>query len=166
MWSPLTGILAHAPRIASRKTSRARTCGTQWPVSSELKTLFTSATEAMRCHPSSLQPRCSGVVGTGAQDHVIPPHVLPRCAQGIRHPGSQPWGPCGTAPLFVCAQGIPCPVGHCWGPCRAGHLGLTHTETQRGTLWTLRTEVCGQQKRSNNPHNNQHNLNMPTTGRR
>ena len=44
-------------------------------------------------------------------------------------PRSQPWGPCGIAPLFVCAQGIPRPVGHRWGPCRAGHLGLTHTET-------------------------------------
>ena len=39
-----------------------------------------------------------------------------------------------------------------------GHLGLTHTETRRGRamdgLWT---EVCGQQKQSNDPCNNQHN---------
>ena len=39
----------------------------------------------------------------------------------------------------------------------AGHLGLTHT----GRLWA----ACGQQKRSNDPGNNQHNLNTPTTGR-
>ena len=40
----------------------------------------------------------------------------------------------------------------------AGHLGLTHTETQRDKatdgLWT---EACGQQKQSNDPDNNQHN---------
>ena len=30
-------------------------------------------------------------------------------------------------------------------------------------LWT---EVCGQQKHSNDPGDNQHNLNAPTTGRR
>ena len=30
-------------------------------------------------------------------------------------------------------------------------------------LWT---EVCGQQKQSNDPHNNQYNPNTPTTGRR
>ena len=30
----------------------------------------------------------------------------------------------------------------------------------------LRTEVWGQQKQSNNPHNNQHILNTPTTGHR
>ena len=30
----------------------------------------------------------------------------------------------------------------------------------------LRTEVCGQQKQSNDPHNNQHNPSTPTTGRR
>ena len=29
----------------------------------------------------------------------------------------------------------------------------------------LRTEVCGQQKQSTDPRNNQHNLNTPTTGR-
>ena len=30
----------------------------------------------------------------------------------------------------------------------------------------LRTEVCGQQKQSNDPRNNQYYLNTPTTGRR
>ena len=48
-----------------------------------------------------------------------------------------------------------------------GHLGLTHTETQRGRamdgLWT---EVYGQQKQSNDPGNNQHILNTPIIGRR
>ena len=51
-------------------------------------------------------------------------------------------------------------------PCGEGHPGLTHTETQRvgcgrpedGGVWAAKT--------SNDPHNNQHNLNMPTTGRR
>ena len=40
-----------------------------------------------------------------------------------------------------------------------GHLGLTHTETQRGRLRTdgLWTEARGQQTQSNDPSNNQHN---------
>ena len=48
-----------------------------------------------------------------------------------------------------------------------GHVGLTHTETQRGRatdgLWT---EARGRQKQSNDPGTNQHILNTPTTGRR
>ena len=36
--------------------------------------------------------------------------------QGIRHPGSQPWGPCSASPMFVHAQGTLHPVGHHWGP--------------------------------------------------
>ena len=35
---------------------------------------------------------------------------------GGGHPRSQPWGPCGTAPLLVCARGIQHPVGHRSGP--------------------------------------------------
>ena len=43
----------------------------------------------------------------------------------------------------------------------AGHSGLMHTES-RQVVDGLRTEVCGQQKQSNDPRNNQHNLNTPT----
>ena len=38
--------------------------------------------------------------------------------------------------------------------------------TARQVVDSLRTEVCGQQKQSNNPYNNQQNLNTPTTGHR
>ena len=40
-----------------------------------------------------------------------------------------------------------------------------HGNTERQVVDGLRTEVCGQQKQSNDPHNNQHNPSAPTTGR-
>ena len=47
----------------------------------------------------------------------------------------------------------------------AGHLGLTQGgKTARQVVDGLRTEVCGHQKQSNDPRNNQHNPNTPTTG--
>ena len=39
-----------------------------------------------------------------------------------------------------------------------------HGNTARQVVDGLRTEVCGQQKQSNDPRNNQHNPNTPTTG--
>ena len=42
----------------------------------------------------------------------------------------------------------------------------THGNAERQVVDDLRMEVCGQQKQSNDPHSNQHNPNMPTTGRR
>ena len=41
----------------------------------------------------------------------------------------------------------------------------THGNTARQAMDGLSTEVRGQQKQSNDPGNNQHNLNTPTTGR-
>ena len=41
-----------------------------------------------------------------------------------------------------------------------------HGNAARQVVDSLRTEVCGQQKQSNEPRNNQHNPNTPTTGRR
>ena len=41
-----------------------------------------------------------------------------------------------------------------------------HRNTARQAMDGLWTEVCGQQKQSNNPGNNQHILNTPTIGRR
>ena len=41
-----------------------------------------------------------------------------------------------------------------------------HRNTARQAMDGLWTEVCGQQKQSNDPGNNQHILNTPTTGRR
>ena len=41
-----------------------------------------------------------------------------------------------------------------------------HRNTTRQATDSLWTEARGQQKQSNNPHNNQHILNTPTTGRR
>ena len=40
-----------------------------------------------------------------------------------------------------------------------------HGNTARQVMDGLWTEVRGQQKQSNNPGNNQHNPNTPTTGR-
>ena len=40
----------------------------------------------------------------------------------------------------------------------------THGNTARQVVDGLRTEVCGQQKQSNNPRNNQHNPSTPKTG--
>ena len=39
-----------------------------------------------------------------------------------------------------------------------------HGITARQVVDGLRTEVCGQRKQPNDPHNNQHNPNTPTTG--
>ena len=47
-----------------------------------------------------------------------------------------------------------------------GGGGSRHGNTERQVVDGLRTEVCGQQKQSNDPRNNQHILNTPTTGRR
>ena len=41
-----------------------------------------------------------------------------------------------------------------------------HRNTARQATDGLWTEVCGQQKQSNDPGNNQHILNSPTIGRR
>ena len=41
-----------------------------------------------------------------------------------------------------------------------------HRNTVRQAMDGLWTEVCGQQKQSNDPGNNQHILNTPTIGRR
>ena len=41
-----------------------------------------------------------------------------------------------------------------------------HGNTARQVVDGLRTEVCGQRKQSNEPHNNQQNSNTPTTGHR
>ena len=41
-----------------------------------------------------------------------------------------------------------------------------HRKAARQVVDGLRTEVCGQQKQSNDPRNNQHNPNTPTTGLR
>ena len=59
-------------------------------------------------HAAYVRPRLGDLAPSGLWSH--------QCAQGIRHSGSQPWGPCGTTPLFACAQGIQHPVGHRWGP--------------------------------------------------
>ena len=97
---------------------------------------------AQRLCASTLRGTCTQWATTGAYD-------ASRAATSARRGsgGNQPWGPCGTAPLFVCARGIPRPVGHRWGPCGAGHLG-SHTRKHReascggpedGGVWTAKT---------------------------
>ena len=48
----------------------------------------------------------------------------------------------------------------------AGGGGGAHRNTARQAMDGLWTEVCGQQKQSNDPGNNQHILNTPIIGRR
>ena len=55
------------------------------------------------------------------------------------------------------------PLGHVRSRAHGAHA---HGNTERQAMDGLRTEVCGQQKQSNNPHNNQHILNTPIIGRR
>ena len=60
-----------------------------------------------------------------------------------------------------------------WG-CGGGWLGRrggppgphAHGNAARQVVDGLRTEVWGEQKQSNDPRNEQHNPNTPTTGRR
>ena len=48
-----------------------------------------------------------------------------------------------------------------------GHLGPhAHGNAARQVVDGLGTEMCGQQKQSNDPRNNQHSPNTPTTGLR
>ena len=47
-----------------------------------------------------------------------------------------------------------------------GTWASAHENTARQVMDGLRTEICGQQKQSNEPRNNQHILNTPATGRR
>ena len=70
---------------------------------------------------------------------------------------------CPQWPLHHCLVSVP--VTHCQrggGVRRWGAYGNAARQVVDG----LRTEVCGQQKQSNDPRNNQHNPNTPTTGRR
>ena len=55
------------------------------------------------------------------------------------------------------------PLGRVWSRAPGAHA---HGNTERQAVDDLRTEVFGQRKQSNDPHNNQHNLNMSTTARR
>ena len=73
-------------------------------------------------------------------------------------------GPCAVVRL---RPGDPAPSGPLLEPGRSRAPGArAHGNTERQVVNGLRTEVCGQQKQSNDPHNNRHNFNMPTTGRR
>ena len=101
-----------------------------------------------------------------------PAPLLP-CARATP-PQPASGGGCLPQPRWaVCATGVGAHQGQTsregekdirWtaGTTRGGtrHLGLTHTETQRGRLWM----ACGQQKQSNDPGNNQHNHNTPIIG--
>ena len=64
--------------------------------------------------------------------------------------------PCGCVVQGHGGGGAACPV-------EGGGGAQAHGNTERQVVDGLRTEVCGQQQ-SNNPHNNQHSPNTPTTG--
>ena len=76
-------------------------------------------------------------------------------------------GPLRHSTVVRLRPGDPGPSGPPLGPVRSRIPGAhAHGNTERQVVDGLRTEVGGQQKQSNDPHNNRHNLNMPTTGRR
>ena len=87
-----------------------------------------------------------------------------QCTQGIRHPGNQPWGPLRHSAVVRLRPGNLAPSRPPLGPVRSRAYGAhAHGNASRQVVDGLRTEVCGQQKQSNDPHNNQRNPNMPTT---
>ena len=71
----------------------------------------------------------------------------------LRHSGTA----CSSAPRGSRAQ---------WATCGEGHLGLTHTETQRGRLWTTCGRRCvGSENSQTTPTTTSTNPNTPTTVR-
>ena len=93
--------------------------------------------------------------------HLWGPGAL-RAATSARR-GSGPQGANPGAPLrhsaVVCLRpGDPAPSWPPLGPARSRAYGAhAHENASRQVVDGLRTEVCGQQKQSNDPHNNQHN---------
>ena len=80
---------------------------------------------------------------------------------------------CGKRPENKNAKNFGCLICVCgWGGWGGGGVGWRnrapgpHRNTARQSMDGLWTEVCGQQKQSNDPGNNQHILNTPITGRR
>ena len=67
--------------------------------------------------------------------------------------------------LDVSARSPGCVVGGFWHKASV-RCGGGNRNTARQAMDGLWTEVCGQQKQSNDPGNNQHILNTPTIGRR
>ena len=86
---------------------------------------------------------------------------------GDQAPREPTLGPLRHGAIVHLRPGDPAPSGPPLGPVRSrAHGAHAHRNTERQIVDILRTEVCGQQKQSNNPYNNQHNVNMPTTRRR
>ena len=93
--------------------------------------------------------------------------VQPPVCAGDQAPREPTLGPLRHSAGVRLRPGDPAPSGPPLGPVRSRATGAhAHGNTERQIVDGLRTEVCGQQNQSNDPHNNQHNLNMPTTGRR
>ena len=131
--------------------------------------------------------------------------VEPPVAQGIRHPGSQPWAlaaqrrssstPRGSSTQWATARALEAPCGKEWSAkqekkpptkpgwaeprttaqssCSVNHPGHNAEQGTWGSRTRkhreavvdgLRMEVCGKQKQSNDPRNNQHSPSTPTTG--
>ena len=67
-------------------------------------------------------------------------------------------GPLRHSAVVRLRPGDPAPSGPPLGPVRSRAPGAhAHGNTDKQVVDGLRTEVCGQQEQSNDPHNNQHN---------
>ena len=116
------------------------------------------APAAQRLCPSTLRRTCTQWATTGAPD------AFRGATSARRGSGTQGANPKAPAAQRHCSSA---PSGPPLGPVRSRAPGAhAHGNTERQGVDSLRTEVGGQQQQSNDPHNNQHNLNMPTTGRR
>ena len=143
------------------------------PSGPPLGALFRGATSARRgSGPQGANPGPSGIA------------LLFVCAQGIQHPVGHRWAPeapCGKRMVGQAREGTSDKTGvgrtkddgavkvqqitrdTMRSRARGPHA---HGNTERQIVGGLSTEVCGQQKQSNDPHNNQHSPSTPSTGRR
>ena len=85
------------------------------------------APAVQRLCPSTLRGTCTQRATTRALDAFR--------GMGSGTQGTNP-GPLWHNAVVRLRPGDPAPSGPPLGPCGAGYLGLTHTETQRGRLWT------------------------------
>ena len=115
-------------------------------------------------HNVFVRPRSGDPAPSGPPLGPLMHSVQPPVRAGDQAPTEPTLGPLRHSAVVRLRPGDPAPSGPLLGPLLSRAPGA-HGNTERQVVDGLRTEVCGQQKQSNDPHNNQHNLSMPTTGR-
>ena len=115
-------------------------------------------------HGTSENPWGYGYVECGILD-LAPPCASTATGAKCLCRLMKPSGPPPPTPSFGYYWEAPCsPLDHLENSFSGG--GGVHRNTARQAMDGLWTEVCGQQKQSNDPGNNQHILNTPIIGRR